>query len=151
MLSYYPHSLANCFNFRGRARRTEFWIFALVNFAVGFTIGIIEGLTGNPNVAVVGGVFQLIVFIPSISLFVRRLHDTGRSGWWWFFPFVIALLGMASFIPAIGMLSHGSELLGVILMVVGGIAYLIAMIYPIYIGCLRSVRENKWGAPADQI
>ena len=55
--------------FSGRARRSEYWWFVLANAIIGCI----------PYVNVLWG---LIVFIPSLAVCVRRLHDTGRSGWW---------------------------------------------------------------------
>lgn len=55
--------------FSGRARRSEYWWFVLLNFIVGCI----------PYVNLIWG---LVIFIPSLALCVRRLHDTGRSGWW---------------------------------------------------------------------
>ena len=55
--------------FSGRARRSEYWWFVLVNAIIGCI----------PYVNVLWG---LIAFIPSLAVCVRRLHDTGRSGWW---------------------------------------------------------------------
>jgi len=56
----------------GRARRREFWLFVLASFAVGCVVGWIPG---------VRWLFSLAILIPSFTVGVRRLHDTGRSGW----------------------------------------------------------------------
>ncbi|MDR2597875.1 MAG: DUF805 domain-containing protein [Treponema sp.] len=56
----------------GRARRQEFWIFFLACFVSGCVIGWIP---------VIGWLFSLALFIPSLSVGARRLHDTNRSGW----------------------------------------------------------------------
>lgn len=56
------------FTFSGRASRSEYWFFALL----GFIIGLIPGLN----------LLGLVLFIPSLAVTVRRLHDTDRSGWW---------------------------------------------------------------------
>lgn len=60
--------------FSGRARRAEYWWFTLFNVIVGLLLGALsEDLAG---------IYSLAVFLPSISVMVRRLHDIGRSGWW---------------------------------------------------------------------
>ena len=69
------------FDFSGRARRSEYWYFVLFNCLV-FTGLLILSL---PEVF---GIFYLFVFIPSISVLVRRLHDTGKSGWWILISFI---------------------------------------------------------------
>lgn len=81
--------------FEGRASRTEFWMFALFNFIVGVVLGIVDGilhLKGTYGLGVLGGLYNLGVLLPSIGVSIRRLHDTGRSGWWL----------LLSFIPIIG-------------------------------------------------
>ena len=64
--------------FSGRARRSEFWLFALINFLISM-------------IPYLGWVWALVVLIPSWAVFCRRMHDTGRSGWNWLWallPFV---------------------------------------------------------------
>ena len=58
--------------FNGRARRQEFWLFALVSFIVSFILNFIGPL---------GYLYSLAVLVPSLAVGARRLHDTGRSGW----------------------------------------------------------------------
>jgi uncharacterized membrane protein YhaH (DUF805 family) len=66
--------------FSGRARRKEYWMFFLFNLIIAFALGFIEGFLGSPGV--IGVLYSLAVIIPNIAVSVRRLHDTGRSGWW---------------------------------------------------------------------
>jgi uncharacterized membrane protein YhaH (DUF805 family) len=71
--------------FSGRARRQEFWTFALISFVISVILGAIDGAIrsgGNVSVAGLSGLYSLAVLIPSLAVTVRRLHDTGRSGWW---------------------------------------------------------------------
>lgn len=70
--------------FRGRARRKEFWFFVLFSnlfiylFAVLVTgLGLVKDITIG-----IFGLLLLALIIPTIAVTVRRLHDTGRSGWW---------------------------------------------------------------------
>ncbi|MDM7860909.1 DUF805 domain-containing protein [Alteromonas sp. ASW11-36] len=66
--------------FSGRARRKEYWMFFLFNFIIAFALGFVEGLMGSPGI--VGAIYSLAILIPAIAVGVRRLHDTGRTGWW---------------------------------------------------------------------
>ena len=72
--------------FGGRASRPEYWYFFLFNFIIGFVLGFIDVLIGSfsPEVGMglLGGLYSLAVLIPGIAVSVRRLHDTGRSGWY---------------------------------------------------------------------
>jgi uncharacterized membrane protein YhaH (DUF805 family) len=80
--------------FSGRARRKEYWMFALFNFIVSFILGLVTGFLGGilgvgttlSNAATVA--YSLAVLIPGIAVAVRRMHDTGRSGWWVLLPIV---------------------------------------------------------------
>lgn len=73
-------------DFTGRARRKEYWMFALLVIVASVLIGMIEGILGLGGTLAMYGplslLFMLAILIPSISVGVRRLHDTNRSGWW---------------------------------------------------------------------
>lgn len=79
-MNWYLEALKKYAIFSGRSRRMEYWFFVLFNLIVSFVIGFIEGLFGSPGI--VGLMYAAAVFIPSIAVTVRRLHDTGRSGWY---------------------------------------------------------------------
>lgn len=67
-------------DFNGRAKRTEFWMFVLVNWLVSLVVGIIGWALG---ISWLGSLYGLAVLVPMLAVGARRLHDTGRSGWWW--------------------------------------------------------------------
>ena len=95
-MNWYVTVLKKYAVFSGRARRKEYWMFFLINilvsFLVGFVAGFIAGLIGVPEFALVGQLYALGVLIPGIAVTIRRLHDTGRSGWMWFLA-LIPLIG----------------------------------------------------------
>ena len=72
-------------DFNGRATRTEFWMFILFNCIASIIITAIGYLL---HISVLSSIYSLAVLVPSLAVGVRRLHDTGRSGWWWFIAFV---------------------------------------------------------------
>jgi uncharacterized membrane protein YhaH (DUF805 family) len=75
--------------FEGRSRRTEYWTFMLFHLIILFVLRIIDSLSGTSGI--VAGIYALTVLLPLVSVSVRRLHDTNRSGWWllaMFFPFI---------------------------------------------------------------
>lgn len=80
--------------FAGRARRKEYWMFALVNFVICAALAIagMVMLGKSQNSALVMdavlGVYLLLILLPSLAVTVRRLHDTGRSGWWFWIQLV---------------------------------------------------------------
>lgn len=64
------------FDLVGRATRTQFWIFVLINVIVMWILGMILGH------GLIYKVIDLLILIPCIAIAVRRLHDAGFSGWW---------------------------------------------------------------------
>ena len=85
--------------FEGRARRKEFWTFFLYNLAIGFAVGIVCGIFAL--IPVIGMLFTLAstlvgigICVVSVSVGVRRLHDTNKSGWF-------MLLGL---VPIVGLI-----------------------------------------------
>ncbi len=72
--------------FSGRSRRSEYWYFALFYLIIAVVLGIIDRMAGTMTsdgmVGILGGLFTLAMLIPSLAVGARRLHDTGRSGWW---------------------------------------------------------------------
>jgi uncharacterized membrane protein YhaH (DUF805 family) len=87
-MDWYLETLNKYADFGGRARRREYWMFHLINFiisvAVGFAAGLVGGMLGLNQTLVTGIalLYSVAMFIPSLAVWVRRLHDTGRSGWW---------------------------------------------------------------------
>lgn len=85
---WYKKVLNQYADFEGRARRQEYWTFALVNIIILlplYFIGIGGEATGNNTLMMIGFglylLYALAVLLPSIAVAVRRLHDVGKSGW----------------------------------------------------------------------
>jgi uncharacterized membrane protein YhaH (DUF805 family) len=96
-MSWYIKVLSNYATFSGRARRKEYWMFFLFNFIAAFIIGFTSGFIGSAlhqgDISRDGGlIYNLAVLLPSLAVAVRRMHDSGRSGWWILFPFVNLVL-----------------------------------------------------------
>jgi uncharacterized membrane protein YhaH (DUF805 family) len=74
----FAESIRTCFSkyadFNGTASRSEFWWFVLFVFIVALVVNYIS--------ATLGAIFGLAVFLPELAVGARRLHETGRSGWW---------------------------------------------------------------------
>ena len=88
-MNWYLEVLNKYAVFSGRARRQEYWMFFLFNFII---ISILWVVGRFVDSQIIGMLYDLAVLIPSIAVLVRRLHDTGRSGWWWFIA-LIPLIG----------------------------------------------------------
>ncbi len=89
-MEWYLNVLKNYAVFSGRARRKEYWMFVLFNLIISCVIAVVEAMVGSPGW--LGAIYFLVVFIPSIAVSIRRLHDTDRSGWWLLIA-LIPLLG----------------------------------------------------------
>lgn len=78
--------------FSGRARRKEYWFFALFNAIFSIVLSIIDGAIGSFSVeggiGLLSGLYTLAILIPGLAVGFRRLHDTGRSAWWLLIVFV---------------------------------------------------------------
>jgi uncharacterized membrane protein YhaH (DUF805 family) len=77
--------------FSGRARRSEYWYFFLANFLASVVASIIDAALG---VSLLQWIVTLALLLPGLAVSVRRMHDTGRSGWW-------LLLGLIPLVGAI--------------------------------------------------
>ncbi len=73
--------------FSGRATRSAFWWFYLFTIIVGIAISVIEGAMGSSGImggfGIISFIWALGVFLPTLGLVIRRLHDADHSGWWW--------------------------------------------------------------------
>lgn len=83
--------------FSGRACRSEFWWYALAMNIIGIVLVVLQGDPLNPNaiVSAIYNIFSLAILLPSLAVTVRRLHDTGRSGWnvlWNLLPLIGAIV-----------------------------------------------------------
>ena len=86
MLQYYLAFWKQCADFRSRGRRAAFWYAMLVNLIISAALFGLSLLA--PVLLFASWGYDLITVIPCISRGVRRLHDIGRSGWWWLLIFV---------------------------------------------------------------
>ena len=87
----------NYANFKGRARRHEYWMFAFINLMIAVLLSIIDAVVFGPGNFMLSSLYMLVVLIPGIAVAVRRLHDTGRSGWWMLLA-LIPVIGVVALI-----------------------------------------------------
>lgn len=156
-------SFSNIFNFKGRARRSEYWwtalglyLMTIVVYFLALFLGI--GTTGfalfNDLRSVAAGSFvttytilclwSVVIWVLMLALIFRRLHDTGHSGWLIGANF---LLGIAGFITlAIGTVSDGGSMPLIAIAVLLLIAHLVLSLYIFFLTLFDSdVEENKYG------
>jgi uncharacterized membrane protein YhaH (DUF805 family) len=85
-MQWYMDVLRQYAVFTGRARRTEYWMFTLFSVIIALVLAVLDyalGLSFMPGgTGLLGLLYSLAVLLPSLGVSIRRLHDTGRSGWW---------------------------------------------------------------------
>lgn len=81
MINNFISVVSNYSNFEGRATRSEFWYFALVYFIISLCLFIVDALIGFNGFVNFSNAFALLMLVLYLSVGARRLHDTGRSGW----------------------------------------------------------------------
>ncbi|MDA8904049.1 DUF805 domain-containing protein [Flavobacteriaceae bacterium] len=104
-MNYYLHVLQNFKNFSGRARRKEYWMYTLIYMPILFLAMFADNALGTTFQMDVMGqavdvgygwvymIVALLHFLPSLSVVVRRLHDVGKSGWFYLI-ILIPLIGV---------------------------------------------------------
>ena len=102
-MNWYLDVLKNKYaTFSGRARRQEFWMFALISFIVSLIFFAIDiGLTMVIGFGFLNILYSLAVLVPSVALGVRRLQDSGKSALWIliaFVPFIGAIVLLIFFV-----------------------------------------------------
>jgi uncharacterized membrane protein YhaH (DUF805 family) len=97
-VNYYFAAFRKYTVFNGRATRSEYWYFTLFNILVVGVFGLIDQVMGTFNFDASYGplsaIYTLAMILPGLGVSIRRLHDTGRSGWWF----------MITIIPVVGLL-----------------------------------------------
>jgi len=82
--------------FDGRARRKEYWMFTLFNFIISLVLSFFDALFGTSielnEFGLFSGIYALGVLLPGIGVMIRRLHDVGKSGWF-FWINLIPIIG----------------------------------------------------------
>ena len=84
--------------FSGRATRSEYWYVVLFGYLLALLIVLLGMMVDSPELIIgLSSVLSLILLVPGLAVCIRRLHDTGRSGWWY-------LLVLIPYIGAIALL-----------------------------------------------
>ncbi|KIO50587.1 DUF805 domain-containing protein [Flavobacterium hibernum] len=83
----------NYANFSGRARRSEYWYYTLATIIISMLLGLVDFVSNltiglNPGMGITRAIYSLLVFLPGLAVMVRRLHDVGKSGWFFFIIFI---------------------------------------------------------------
>jgi uncharacterized membrane protein YhaH (DUF805 family) len=142
--------------FRGRASRPEFWWWYLCAVLVNIATSLVENAAHDAiGVSLLGTFVGLGLLLPTLAVSVRRLHDSGLSGWWVLAPVGLAVLGFALlfggfaaiFAPAFTGNGPGSPGLGLALAAVGLLLVLASGVLNLVLMLRRSTPgPNRFGA-----
>ncbi|WP_380053870.1 DUF805 domain-containing protein [Falsihalocynthiibacter sp. SS001] len=160
--------LAKYFVFSGRAVRSEYWWFVLFVILVSVVLSVIDAsiFGQNPETGqstqVLTPIFQLAVLIPMLAAGWRRLHDTGRPGWYLLLPAALSIATMVmlfSGVAVFSVLEQGTDnpdalrgpaaFLGVGgLMVVGALQLVLSILMIWWLSRPSQEGTNEYGLPA---
>jgi len=93
----YIDGLKKYAQFGGRARRREYWMFALFNMLIVIGLSIVDGVSSGSDgraSSIFVNLYQLAVLVPSVAVGVRRMHDTDHRGWWLLVPVFNLILAL---------------------------------------------------------
>lgn len=79
----YKSVFLNWSDFKGRARRREYWLFFLANIIISILLVVVDNVIfKSQGTGPLGGLYSLVGFIPGLAVSFRRMHDIGKSAWW---------------------------------------------------------------------
>ena len=91
-MNWYLKVLKQYADFNGRARRKEYWMFALFSMIFSFALSFLSMSLGlydeDAGYGVLDSIYSLAVLIPGLAVSIRRLHDVGKSGWMFLLVFL---------------------------------------------------------------
>ena len=98
-------------DFSGRARRTEYWMFMLFHILIIFLLAFLSGILSELQLEYISlillVIYVLLSVIPTLAITIRRLHDTGKSGWYYLLSFIPYIGGIILLIFAVQDSEHG--------------------------------------------
>jgi uncharacterized membrane protein YhaH (DUF805 family) len=87
-MNWYLKVINQYFDFSGRARRKEYWMFTLFSMLISWSFSILDFAFGTFYFTIASYIYSLLVLIPSLAVIARRLHDIGKSGFYFFLLFL---------------------------------------------------------------
>jgi len=131
------------FNFNGRINRAKYWLAMLVYCGIYIVLAIFGYLTDNSAIyQAINGMLNIVIFISSLAVGVKRLHDRNKSGWYLVLFYIVPGILLTAGI-AIGTFMEDSIVLAGIL---GLLAFAIGVWAFVELGCLRgTIGANRYG------
>jgi uncharacterized membrane protein YhaH (DUF805 family) len=111
----FGEAISSCFsnyvNFSGRAARSEYWYWYLFYILVSVAAAIVDAAVFGAGTSVLGSIAGLALFLPSLAVGARRLHDIDRTAWW-LLLYITLIGGLLIFIWAFFKGTDGSNQYG---------------------------------------
>lgn len=140
-----PEAVTVCiqdyYTFSGRARRSEYWWFILFVTVVSLILSAIDPVIfGRGMLLGLNGLFGLLTLVPQLAVSWRRMHDTGRPGWYVLLPAISAIL---LFVFALG---NPNSALGPGLVIgLAAMALLFSIVILVWLAMPGQPGENRFG------
>lgn len=93
-MNWFIKAMKQYADFKGRARRKEYWMFILFFMIIYFVLAALTAATNSAIVSIITLVAVLGMFVPALAVACRRMHDVGKSGWYMLIPiysFILAI------------------------------------------------------------
>jgi uncharacterized membrane protein YhaH (DUF805 family) len=131
------------FRFNGRINRAKFWIAALIYAAINVVMAVLGYVTDESAIIqAINGMLGIVIFISSLAVGVKRLHDRNKSGWYLVLFYIVPSILFVAAI-AVGTIMEESVMIAGILGLAGGIIGIWAFVE---LGCLRgTIGANQYG------
>ncbi|WP_418983720.1 DUF805 domain-containing protein [Alistipes sp.] len=149
-MKWFVKCIKNYVNFKGRARRAEYWYFVLFSAIFMLVATLLDALVGSTR-HIFYGLLGLFLILPSLAVQVRRLHDTNRSGMrllWMLLAYVLWIVllfvfGLGAFISGGG---ASTSTIFLLLLGVGGVGFLVwGILFLVWYCTAGTEGENKYG------
>ena len=145
MFSAFGRGLRNCFKFKGRTCRYDYWGFCFVNSLIMIALGTLSGIV--PELSFLALAYTVLMIIPCIFIYIRRLHDVNKSFFKWVvLPIILGgifVLGLK-----FGLLDNYGGVFWAILLSVLMIGWTIALL--VFICRKGNPDDNQYGNPFDE-
>jgi len=97
-MNYFLGVLKKYAVFNGRASMAEYWYFVLFYIIFGVLLSILDGILGisSTDKSTLVSIYQLVLFLPSLAVAIRRIHDVNKSGWFILIPIYNLILTLTT-------------------------------------------------------
>lgn len=130
------------FDFKGRLNRGKYWFITVANMLIFAAFVLIALTLQSAPLGILAGLVAIPLFISTLAITVKRLHDRGKSAWWvlLFYVLPIVLSGIKEVLAAQGGGAFAAA------MIVATIGVVVSIWAFVELGCLRGTRgDNRYG------